>query len=769
MTLLGAGNSVVPPIVSSGLLAQYQFDEGSGTTLVDHSGNGNNGTLNASNLPTWVSTGLSFGSTAATWVDLPLAMGPSVGTIQLFLQVQTSDHTQPGQGVIYNDFGSVGNNLMFRDGDALFGVYFTDISIPTTVGNVSQLGNLGVAATFGTPWKVYNNGQPNASNGYLNTNSGSGTWKSGVPTNFRLGFGPFGLYLVGIVYYALFYNRVLSDSEVAQNQRAVTSTLAGRGVLIGNALSALSNQIIHDGDSLTAGVQSSGQGSYPAQMNNMFLNGPVWSNFGVGGETMATALNNRPGVVDPCWGRYFGPNKIIFLSEGTNDIGGGTTGATIYSKTVSYCNGALAAGATAIFVLSLKNVGAWTGAQQTEANNYNASLRADSTTPVSASPTSGGANIVFKGASYLGAGGLIDIQAETNLQTPTNATYFAGDQVHLVNAGYCIEAVDCAIGMVKQGLATLLPITITSVLNPVINGIAFSQTLAATGGLSNPYTVVNLYTWTVSSGTLPNGLSLASSTGVISGTPSGVTTFNFTVTCTDFLGNTGTKNYTGTNASSILGVAIAYYTTNGNVLDSTANGYNMNVGGSPLPTYVNDIINKAIKFVAANSNFATEPTSFDFRNKDFTILMWIKPTSVTSFGAMFSWGTPVIEIGWNGAANTIRSAINNATVAADSTAITNGTKHMLCLTFDSSINQMTFKVDNGSNGSSATSSALSSGGGWTWGCRNFAGQSFFYDGEEAEMLICASATGGGGKLSATQQTNMWNGGAGVSWPFTGVP
>ena len=53
-------------------------------------------------------------------------------------------------------------------------------------------------------------------------------------------------------------------------------------------------------------------------------------------------------------------------------------------------------------------------------------------------------------------------------------------------------------------------------------GTAYSQTLAATGGITP-------YSWSISSGTLPAGLSIGSSTGLISGTPTTPGTSNFTV------------------------------------------------------------------------------------------------------------------------------------------------------------------------------------------------------------------------------------------------
>jgi hypothetical protein len=70
-------------------------------------------------------------------------------------------------------------------------------------------------------------------------------------------------------------------------------------------------------------------------------------------------------------------------------------------------------------------------------------------------------------------------------------------------------------------------ITTTSLPNGT-RGVAYSQTVQATGGTLP-------YAWSVVSGSLPNGLTLNSSTGVISGTPSRRGTYNFTVRCTDAL------------------------------------------------------------------------------------------------------------------------------------------------------------------------------------------------------------------------------------------
>lgn len=96
------------------------------------------------------------------------------------------------------------------------------------------------------------------------------------------------------------------------------------------------------------------------------------------------------------------------------------------------------------------------------------------------------------------------------------------------------------------------PIITTSSLPNGTQGSAYSQTVSATGG-----TVP--YTWSISVGTLPTGLSINSSSGVISGTPTGSGTSSFTVQVTDNASLTGTQvlsitiNVPGTVAFSTYG------------------------------------------------------------------------------------------------------------------------------------------------------------------------------------------------------------------------
>lgn len=82
------------------------------------------------------------------------------------------------------------------------------------------------------------------------------------------------------------------------------------------------------------------------------------------------------------------------------------------------------------------------------------------------------------------------------------------------------------------------PLTIVSgsTLPPGSVGTAYSVTLSATGGTSP-------YTWAKTAGTLPTGLTLASSTGAISGTPTVAGTYNFDITVYDSVGVATSKAF----------------------------------------------------------------------------------------------------------------------------------------------------------------------------------------------------------------------------------
>lgn len=88
-------------------------------------------------------------------------------------------------------------------------------------------------------------------------------------------------------------------------------------------------------------------------------------------------------------------------------------------------------------------------------------------------------------------------------------------------------------GVILCGVITVNPATLP---NGTV-GAAYNQVVSATGGTGS-------YTFSVSSGALPTGLILNPATGAITGTPTAVGTFTFTITAVDSLGCPGSRQYT---------------------------------------------------------------------------------------------------------------------------------------------------------------------------------------------------------------------------------
>ena len=141
------------------------------------------------------------------------------------------------------------------------------------------------------------------------------------------------------------------------------------------------------------------------------------------------------------------------------------------------------------------------------------------------------------------------------------------------SAGFSNTA-SCTIIISPSPLTLLCPAG-TAQLN-----VAYSSTAAVSGG-------VGPYIFSVATGSLPPGLTLNTSTGAITGTPTTAGTFGFTLKVTDSIGSTALSNCTSScNASASwnfnvpsgpLGTSQAY-TANG----ITITAYGFTSGGSPV-------------------------------------------------------------------------------------------------------------------------------------------------------------------------------------------
>jgi hypothetical protein len=105
----------------------------------------------------------------------------------------------------------------------------------------------------------------------------------------------------------------------------------------------------------------------------------------------------------------------------------------------------------------------------------------------------------------------------------------AGSSVNLAVAGNA----SLVVGAISCPNITVSPASLPN----GTNGLAYAQVIGTDGSAALPYS------FTVTSGGLPAGLSLATNNGALTGTPAAAGSTNFTVTATDTNGCTGTRSY----------------------------------------------------------------------------------------------------------------------------------------------------------------------------------------------------------------------------------
>lgn len=183
-----------------------------------------------------------------------------------------------------------------------------------------------------------------------------------------------------------------------------------------------------------------------------------------------------------------------------------------------------------------------------------------------------------------------------NYCLPSPYTYnFQTGRRYTITGDY--DGTRCVFQVIDDGILIVAPAITTSNLPDGATGVAYSQTLAASGDAP--------ITWTRESGNLPNGLSF-SANGEISGTPTKTGTYNFIVKATNGGGN-DTKTLSikvtiptpksPTNLSayqSDYGVAVIWTA----VTDATS--YNIYRSSSETGTYTKIGTSKGIKYVDDN-------------------------------------------------------------------------------------------------------------------------------------------------------------------------
>ncbi|SFS20029.1 outer membrane autotransporter barrel domain-containing protein [Dyella sp. OK004] len=281
----------------------------------------------------------------------------------------------------------------------------------------------------------------------------------------------------------------------------------------------------------TIHADQAGNGTYPAAPTvtqsfsvNAVVPGAPTIGSATAGNTQATVTFTAPasngGVAITGYTATAMPGGFTGTSSSNSITVTGLTNGTAYTFTVSATNG----------------VG--TGA---------ASAASNSVTPMATQIIS----FANPGTQYLGTLPVLSATTDSGL-TPTFSsgttavcTITAGGQLTLVSAGSCTIHADqpgngnyLAAATVSQtfGVNTVVITVTPSALATSTVGVAYSQQLGASGGNGT-------YTYSVTSGALPAGLSLSAS-GVLSGTPKTAGRFNATVTATDSRGFTGSQAFT---------------------------------------------------------------------------------------------------------------------------------------------------------------------------------------------------------------------------------
>jgi len=131
-------------------------------------------------------------------------------------------------------------------------------------------------------------------------------------------------------------------------------------------------------------------------------------------------------------------------------------------------------------------------------------------------------------------------QTWTELQTGAGPTYTEAMTVdpatgNLYAWATPTEGTDAEIWQGNIGGANAPSITTTSPLNPGMQSTAYSFSFTTTGAAP--------ITWSVTSGSLPPGLTLTSSGGILSGTPTSSGTYTFAVSATNSVGTAGPQTY----------------------------------------------------------------------------------------------------------------------------------------------------------------------------------------------------------------------------------
>jgi trimeric autotransporter adhesin len=510
------GGSTSPILVgdlATGVIADYAFSTGSGTVLVDSSGNGNNGTFGAgANAPAWVQGGVGFTGQTGQGISLPSAL--NAGKTFVIAAYWTPNMTSPcgvnwagpsacpGSTVfnvngfpawITSSTGSGGISFITGIDGESFGQPMTWNSSQVTRSQAGFSGFHVIVWVLGTGGgdldHIYVDG---AEVSYGSQGSTAGAQTSGNLFIGSSGVGPWTASSPQAVFYRV---RVHSTQYTAADAAAITqvflSDVASRGIAT-TPLSPLQGtpQLHCIGDSITAGTTLVTSAPYCSILN--LTNQPTYtiSNWGAPSQKLQQFSASEPNRVSPLCQSVTGGPGVAHILAGVNDFSAGVTAPQVYALLQGEVQ-SLKRGGCKVFVATLLD---FTGGDA-QKNAYNDLIRtgivasgADGIDDMAADPLLGADGAAANATIFNGGLHPTDV-GEPHLAAAMSATlnyYFgstAGNPTRVTAATYSMLSGDAYV--ITQPTANQT-ITLPNCIGPTGGVYALTNSQAAfTVGIKN--------------------------------------------------------------------------------------------------------------------------------------------------------------------------------------------------------------------------------------------------------------------------------------------
>jgi lysophospholipase L1-like esterase len=535
-THAGSGTGPTP---IAGALADFDFLQGSGTSVTDISGNGNGGTLGTSTLaPTWSALGLAFSgqqqvalpaslNTAKTFIFgvylTPLTNSPTLPENNQFPTLITSSMAPQGLNLLYTSMdngGPQGNTAVFAP------TIFASNGFPTAAPNLLS-GFHVIAFVLGTGSgsldHIYLDGLEVAN--YSAQGSSAGAQTTG---NLFLGSSNVGTFttsgLNGTMYrFVAIAGNTLTASQIQAISGQIRTDVSSRGVEVSpRPFVSVTPTLWGVGDSITFGTMLTTPATQDWMVNLSLTNQPAYKivNDGIFGVYLKAVVGSEPNRIAQNCPTQDGPSvAVVFL--GTNDLTFFSSG----SRAINVANTEANLGAE---IQTLKDAGCrvFVATMLSRGGNDGYGSTIDSDKDLYDT-------YILAASKSLGADGVIDFAANPNLgadNANANTTFFA-DTIHPTAAGHLSLAAAASNALNYYfGSNAASPSVVTTATHTILSGEGYisanptaNQTLTlpdCTGPSGATYTVSNIQSaFTVgvvtgSSSQLINGLSSGTAVSV---------------------------------------------------------------------------------------------------------------------------------------------------------------------------------------------------------------------------------------------------------------